>query len=1258
MTNSNSTISCYLITRQWLTVMQTRLIISKTFITLLCCLLVHVCLANDHIFPAQPAAQQYITFDGKGFIINGQRTFLAAGNMEYTRVPRELWADRLMRIKRAGLNCVVIYTFWNYHEPHEGQFDFSGNRDLDAFLKLAKSFGLFVIARVGPYFCAELDSGGYPLWLQFKSGMTIRDNNPVSWPYITRFWDRLFPVIVNNQINRGGNVILVQLENEHPWGWGTDGLSSPYFQFLQSKALSYGMEVPYFFSGLNHGHAPGGNTPFSSSGRNSPWFSTEFWCNWFDRYGQSSAEATDKDRATWKIISNGGNGYNHYLIHGGSNFGYFAGRADLGGSYDFGAAIGETGDLRLTYYKFKRAAWFARSFQSILETSDNATGTYSAAAGNTSISVTARESNAGTILFLDNSGNASQQTKVKFGGVDYPQSKPLTIKPREIIPFVANYNLIPGVTLLAAPTRILGITQQSGTTTMVIYGQADTPAELYFQVPTGTTVTAGAPALSQESPGRMSLKTTFPANGTANYSFQTGNNRVRILAVNDTLADYTWFAEAGGSNYVVCGPQYAGETSLINGRLEIKTEFPWQHSTNFPVFAYDSSDTPIAMSAVNSPGAHPGAVTPAAWQTMSGTEKAAAAYNTAGWFASTTGPQLNGADGDISPYTWYRTTVNVPAAGSYSIDFHEVVDKMIPYVDGNPVAPTQVSSNSFTIDLSAGSHSIAVYVIHFGRHSLYNYTGPTINKEQWINTGLKGPAYITQGASAPAALTNWKLMPATSSAVGTTPPSGDAPGWSPYTPGADAFNNTPGYAWLQVTLPAAESSFIKEVSFNNVDDNCWVYLNGVQIATHTGWNETFKVSLGSNWNASGANTLTLLVQNNIGPGGAYPPVTFTAYKSRSVLNNWVQQGGPGDPNAPTGWSSLPSGVTFNGPRFFRCSFNANPPGEAGTYPVWRIDTKGLSYGSIWVNGHNLGRYPQTIPAPGIYIPEKWLNTSGTNTLVIYDASGNRPDQVIIQPEITASRDVIAYEATSGILSGAVYEIKTALNNTSNLDVGNAGTSNGANVLIWNDKNGNNQRWKVIDAGGGLYRLEPQHAPGKVLDADNPGTSNGTKVQIWDYWGGPNQKWQINPVGGGYYELRASNALNKVLDVSRGNSADGTNVQLWDYANVPQQKWRFDLVASADARAAVAEATHLLKAGAAETERITLSPNPVQDICRITSKNLIRSIVIYDVNGRICDQFNRVDNNKFQVNMGSMLPGIYLFSIIHNEYKETVKVIKQ
>jgi beta-galactosidase len=547
---------------------------------------------------------------------------------------------------------------------------------------------------------------------------------------------------------------------------------------------------------------------------------------------------------------------------------------------------------------------------------------------------------------------------------------------------------------------------------MVIYGQAGSPAELYFSVPAGTTVSAGAPALSLNGTN-LTLQTTYPVSGAANFSFKTGSRRVRILAVSDTLADDTWFVDAGGQNYVVCGPQYVGDATVTNGYLQLITEQPWQSPANNPVIAYGSADAPIALSAMTTPASHPGTATLTAWQTMSGRSEADPGYDASGWLSSSSGPQQMGADGDVSSYAWYRTTINVPASSTNSISFGDVADHMIPFVDGMAVPAANVSANSFKAALSAGSHTIAVFTSHSGRNKLYPYIGTISNM---YAKGLSGTARLFgTPASGPTSLTNWNVMMANRSAVRTGPPLPTASGWNNYTFGTDAFGGQAGYAWFQTTLPAISSADAVIASFTSVDDNGWVYLNGIPLATNTGWNVPFEVDLTRAWKADGTNVFSVLVQNTGGTGGLNSSATLAAYQNAVALNNWVLRGGPGDPNSTTGWQALQDGTTFSGPQFFKTTFTAAPPETTGTDPMWRVTTSGLSRGSVWVNGHNLGRYPEKIPAPGVYVPECWLNAGpNANTLVIYDELGHLPAQVRVQPEAGASRDAVLFQSSQTV----------------------------------------------------------------------------------------------------------------------------------------------------------------------------------------------------------------------------------------------------
>ena len=84
--------------------------------------------------------------------------------------------------------------------------------------------------------------------------------------------------------------------------------------------LHMGLQVPLFFSGLNHGDDPAGDAPFDTSQRTSPWFSTEFWTGWFGLYGSPPDRAAKLERATWKVIAYGGSGL--FALHDGGRNGF------------------------------------------------------------------------------------------------------------------------------------------------------------------------------------------------------------------------------------------------------------------------------------------------------------------------------------------------------------------------------------------------------------------------------------------------------------------------------------------------------------------------------------------------------------------------------------------------------------------------------------------------------------------------------------------------------------------------------------------------------------------------------------------------------------------------------------------------------------------------------------------------------------------------------------------------------------------------
>lgn len=951
--------------------------------------------ANDHMFPAAPAAKASIDYDSKGFLINGKRTFLVSAGMEYARVPHELWRDRLLRLKRAGFNCIEVYTFWNWHEAEEGKFDFKGDHDLGAFLKLVKQMGMYSICRVGPYYCAEWDNGGYPLWLKFKPGLKVRDANKPFLDAMDRFFEHLMPIVVSNQINRGGSVVLVQLENEGA-GWGTEEPNA-YFTHLRKKALELGMEVPYFFSGLHHASDPASDRAMDDPNRPNPWFSTEFWAVWYDVYGSHPQDAANYARRTWKIIAHGGNGYNYYMAHGGTNFAYTNNNEDAA-CYDYGTGVGQAGDLRPIYHTFKRAGWFARSFQEILENASDATASVQGTATDTNVRVTARRSPSGSIMFLDNPGRSAVQTQVTIDGTALPAAGPITLAPNDIVPVVRDFALTPSVKLQWAVARILGVVPQGDTTTLVIYGQAGSPAHLRFAAPAGMQTDAGAPGWKMAAPGMLDLEIRFSAEKPTEYSFHVGKQRLRVLAVTDTMTDQTWFVEAGEQNYIVYGADFIGESSVRNGRLQLAAERAWGWQS-----AASGSEGPAVYGPTGAPQI-PGrlpkreAALPTlalgVWQAKDVAQPAASTFNDSAWKASDVPLQM-GADGDLTADAWYRAQIQVPTKGEYT--FHaNGGDRATVFVDGVRAASGKVRSD-MPVTLEAGKHTLAIFTAHDGRDKLFGYVGPVDNSDP---KGLSGPVTLRRGSGN--VLGGWRVWKnVRGDAAKAAPPAADAEGWQPYRIGDDAFDRRRGFAWFQTKLPPTLGASHLTLHFEGVDDNGTIFVNGKQVGSHQGWDSSFDVEIQPGPEA----ILSVLVENTDNTGGLGKPVRLVTQIGREVtISGWKLRGGLGEALSPSDWKSLVSGQSFAGPACFRTTFVAAPPPATGAHPIWRVVTTGLGHGSVWVNGHNLGRYPEKVPINGLYIPECWL-VNGKNTLMIYDEDGKTPEQVKIESEIAAGRDV-------------------------------------------------------------------------------------------------------------------------------------------------------------------------------------------------------------------------------------------------------------
>ena len=107
------------------------------------------------------------------------------------------------------------YVQWNTIEPHPGQFDFSGNNNVTAFIRMAQEEGLNIIVRVGPFIDAEVDMGGLPWWLlKDHANPKLRTMDPHWITAVDRYFNKLLPQLKPLLYHNGGPIIMVQVENE------------------------------------------------------------------------------------------------------------------------------------------------------------------------------------------------------------------------------------------------------------------------------------------------------------------------------------------------------------------------------------------------------------------------------------------------------------------------------------------------------------------------------------------------------------------------------------------------------------------------------------------------------------------------------------------------------------------------------------------------------------------------------------------------------------------------------------------------------------------------------------------------------------------------------------------------------------------------------------------------------------------------------------------------------------------------------------
>lgn len=307
-----------------------------------------------------------LTWNQGQYLLDGQPYRIISGAIHYFRVVPEYWKDRLLKLKASGFNTVETYIAWNVHEPSEGEFNFAGMADVEAFIRLAGELGLHVIVRPSPFICAEWEFGGLPAWLLSDSDLQLRCRDPLYLAKVDRYYDELIPRFVPLLSSKGGPIIAVQIENEY----GSYGNDTAYLDYLRKGLVDRGIDVLLFTSdGPTDEMLIGGTLPdvhatvnFGSRVKDSfqkyreyrkdePLMVMEYWNGWFDHWMEDHhvRDGADVAKVLDEMLTQGSS-INMYMFHGGTNFGFYNGANHIvtyeptTTSYDYDAPLTEWGD--------------------------------------------------------------------------------------------------------------------------------------------------------------------------------------------------------------------------------------------------------------------------------------------------------------------------------------------------------------------------------------------------------------------------------------------------------------------------------------------------------------------------------------------------------------------------------------------------------------------------------------------------------------------------------------------------------------------------------------------------------------------------------------------------------------------------------------------------------------------------------------------------------------------------------------------------
>ena len=882
-----------------------------------------------------------IAYDDRSFRLDGQRLWLVSGSVHYFRLPPEQWSDRLLKAKRAGLNCISTLVPWNFHEPAEGQWFLEDGHDVVEFLTLAADLGLWVILRPGPFVGGQWDFGGLPAWLNAHSGMACRSSNAAYSHYFDKYLGRLLGALADMQVTRGGNVVAIQAENDYTRTAMPDRQN--YLEFIVQLFRRSGFDIPVLTAnrlteprlGATIETVTGSDDLVRQLKRlreaqhSAPMFVTELHTGGPDVWGRPhpTLDGRTLARRAMEALGSGAQ-YNLYMFAGGTNFGFGGGRlpgaadAFVATSHDFDAPVAEGGPLKPKYYPLRLVNLLA-----------NHMGEYWAEAVMDYPSANLHDQ-ADVLNLAGPSGRWSVVTSNGREGIEQVRLSladgtllDVPLEPIGAAAIPAEMELTPELILDHANCTPLGFFDRQ---LLVFHAPAGWPARVCLN---GEELLAEVPAAEEP--------TVMDAEG------------IRVALVSSELAQRTWVTDEA----LLIGPEYVGADETrptppkgagkyvvlpFAGEMQVKN-YPKAETAKKPQVRLGKWSKAMDCPEPNEAGL--------AWQPMKGP----------------------GSMGELDlpgGYAWYEVSLDCPRAAKKKLYLPDCEDRAAVFVNGTRVGTwgrgEGAKRTPMAISLRKGSNRVTALVDNLGR----GCGDPLVGEAK----GLFGQLYDAK---------ELRLRRPKPKALETVSRSGVPRGPAQM---LSALEACPAWS-VDYTVTLKQVTPV-QLSFQDVPHTVGIWCNerfvSLWPAPTEGANFA-EVRLGSELR-SGKNQVRVVFW-----GAAVDPEVVDRMVFHQLAENLSQQGKwrwrrlEGPVELPAASESTPRKGT---PAWFAAEFKYSPYTE----PLF-LEIGGPCKGQLYLNGQNLGRIWSIGPQERYYLPEQWLQEN--NELALFEENGLTPPETKI-----------------------------------------------------------------------------------------------------------------------------------------------------------------------------------------------------------------------------------------------------------------------